>query len=359
VITSNYANSDALLAPEGEHAATPTGRLVRLCTENDVELEVFTAADVPGDLDQMGPQLIAPLVDLLRECETADQGMLFDGRHAGLSYVTRYRRERGTVALTIDASQGELASPFEPVDDDQRTRNRMQITRLHGITVTREDTGGPLGTGVVGIYDDSMTINNRNDSMARQYALWFVNLGTVEGYRYPSVTVDLAAAPQLAAAVLDVVPGDRIEVTGLDDTLAGFPQDTVSLIVEGIAHELTTRSWRATFRCSPFEPWAIGEVAAATGDTSDMVMRCDTDGSTVNTTAAAGATSLSVASSGVRWTTASDDYPLHLSVGGVKVRATACSGSSSPQTMTVDPLPVARASGLPIKLWEPRRIGLG
>lgn len=534
-ISSAFSDSFELGAYEGEFSTSVAGRLVRLCTENSIPLQRYTSASQVGSLDKMGPQLAKSLVDLMHECEAADQGQLWDGRSAGLQYTTRRRRELGTLTLTLDASAGELT--IAPTDDDQRTRNRVQVTRLHGITVTKEDATGPLGTGPdgIGIYDDSITINNRNDSMAHQYAHWFVALGTVEGYRYPSVTVNLAANPALAGDVLDVIPGDRIDVTGLDDTLASFPDDTVSLIVEGIAHEISTFSWMATFRCSLFEPWAVGEVAAESGaaaftvsypftsgsvgatnsgaavtggvvtasnvtvaavtagyasdpvlaitdmasttaaaaiaageyitltltpavdvtswsvtsltfdaarggsstprglvvrgshdgyaatlagggdlatenptlatrtitvtaltgltgpltlriygyapstgayidiDTiaiagtylssasvaADMVMRLDTDGSTVNTTAAAGATSLSVASSGEVWTTDADDYPLYLSVGGVKVRATACSGGSSPQTMTVDALPVARAAGLPIKLWQPRRIGLG
>ena len=358
-ITSAFAESYALNAYEGEAATTTAGRLTRLCDESGVRLQHYAAPANIGPLEQMGVQLSAPLLDLLRECETVDQGQLWDGRSAGLQYTTRRRRELGVVALTIDAAAGQLAGDFRPVDDDQRTRNRWQVTRLRGVTVTREDTDGPLGTGIVGVYDDSVTINNRNDAMASQYAWWLVGLGTVEGYRYPSVSVDLAASPELAGAVLDVVPGDRVDVVGLDDTLAGFPVSTVSLIVEGIAHQITTRSWTATFRCAPATPWLVGRVAAATGDTSDMVLRCDTDGSSLAAAAAVSATSISVASSGVRWTTTADDYPLYLSVGGIRVRATACSGTSSPQTMTVDALPVARPAGAPVKLWEPRRIGLG
>lgn len=261
-VTSFFANNDALIAFAGEGgASSSTGRLVRLCAENGVPLQryigpVFTL----GPLDRMGPQLVAPLLDLLRECELHGQGQLWDGRSAGLSYTTRKRRETSAVKLTIDAAAGELAGDFAPVDDDQRNRNKVTVTRLHGASYTWEDTAGPLGTGPTGIsiYDDAVTINVGDDDSVVDFAKWFVLLGTVEGYRYPSVTVDLAAAPHLAPAVLDLVPGERIDVTNLDTTLAGFPDATVNLIVEGIAHELTTRTWRATFRCSPYAPWATG-----------------------------------------------------------------------------------------------------
>jgi hypothetical protein len=103
----------------------------------------------------------------------------------------------------------------------------------------------------------------------------------------------------------------------------------------------------------------VAEAAADTGDTSEMVGRADTAGSALAAPASLGATSLSVATTvGPLWTTTADDYPLQLSVGGIEVRATACSGASSPQTMTVDALPIARAAAAPVALWDPRPLGL-
>jgi len=156
------------------------------------------------------------------------------------------------------------------------------------------------------------------------------------------------------------VPGERLDVVNLDDTLAGFPHDSVSLIVEGISHEVTPRTWRATFQCSPASPWLVGEVCEDSADTTELAWRLDTDGASLASSATAGATSLSVAtSSGALWTVDSEEYPLYLNVGGLKVRATACSGSSSPQTFTVDALAAARSSGAEVALWDPRPIGLG
>lgn len=366
-VGSQFSVKQPLIAFEGERASSSSiGRIERLCAENGVALTRHTSSpaavgDNLTDFDAMGPQLVAPLLDLLHEAEAADQGQLWDGRAHGLSYTTRRRREEGIVKLTIDASDGELAPGFEPTDDDQRTRNRFVITRTHGITASYEDTSGPLGTDVIGIYDDSDEVNIGRDQDVIEHAQWRVGLGTVEGDRYPSLTVDLRAAPHLAADVLDIIPGERIDVIDLDDTLDEFTLPTVSLIVEGIAHEISQSSWLVTFACSPFEPWAVGRVAAEVGDTSDMVMRLDTDGSQLAAAAAAGATSISVAtdSGAALWTTVSDDFPFWVQVGGLPVRVTACSGSTSPQTMTVDPLPLARSSGAAVALHEPRRLGMG
>jgi hypothetical protein len=370
-ISSAFTSTDVLVAFQGELASSGAvnpfeSRLERLASENGVPVTRYTSTQALstdrlaiGGFDTVGAQLVAPLLTLLREAEAADQGQLWDGRSFGLSYTTRRRREDGIVRLTIDAAAGELAEAFDPVDDDQRTRNKVQVTRTRGTTAAWEDSTGPLGTLTIGIYDESTNVNLGRDQDVVQHAQWRVGLGTVEGYRYPSVSVDLRRSPHLAAAVLDLIPGERIDVTNLDDTLAQFTAPSASLIVEGIAHEITSKSWRVTFRCSPFEPWAVGRVAEETGDTSDMVMRLDTDGSQVTVRAEKGFTTLTVSASPALWTTAADDYPLWLEVDGLPVRATACSGASSPQAFTIDPLPVPRAVGAQVQLWQPRRLGMG
>ena len=370
-ITGLYSSTGPLKAFAGEFttsgATNPiVSRMERLCSENSVPITRYStgvASDPATQFDTVGPQTVSPLLTLLRECEAADQGQLWDGRSHGLSYTTRRRREIGTVALTVDAGAGELAAGFDPADDDQRTRNKVAVKRTYGITSAYEDSTGPYGTATIGTYDESVTLNLGRDQDTIHHAQWQVGLGTadVEGYRYPSVTVDLRVSPDLAPDVLDIVPGDRIDVTNLDDTLDGFTAPTVSLIVEGIKHAITPKTWQVTFQCSLFEPWAVGLVASPTGDTSDMLMRLDTDGSTLAVNAPLGATSIRVASTGTGalWTTVADDFPFWIEVAGLPVRVTACSGSSSPQTFTCDPLTAVRLSGGAVQLWQPRRLGLG
>ncbi len=348
--------------PEFAYASPSTySRLSRLCAENAVELTVYSVAGVNDSLDRregLGPQFPVPLLQLLRECETVDQGQLWDGRSAGLAYTTRRFREDGVVMLTVDAAALELAAPFDPVDDDQRTRNRAEAKRTYGASAVYEDTDGPMGTATIGVYDTSVEVNGSDDTMMTQHAAWQVALGTVYGYRVPTLTVDLRATPALAGQALDLVPGDRVQVLNPDAVLVGFPADTVDLIVEGVAHRLGAAGWVATLRCSPMSPWLVGLVSDETGDTDEALARVDTDGSTLASAALAGATSLSVASSGALWSTTADDYPLILDVGGIAVRATACTGASSPQTMTVDPLPYARSSGTAVALRDPRPLAL-
>lgn len=357
-VTSLTSLLTPLVAFFGESAtAASTGRFFRLGAENNVDINVHGSAESLTLYDQMGPQRVAPLLELLHEAETSDQGTLWDGRVDGLSYTTRRYRELGTAPLVIQADQ--LYNSFDPVDDDQRTRNRVSATRVHGVTATYEDADGPMGTATIGTYDTSLTVNNAHDVMAIHYAAWGVRLGTTPGYRYPTLSLNARTVPHLVEDILRVIPGDRINIEGLSDTLTGFHPGTVSQIVEGISHTITPAEWIVTFRCSPFSPWGIARIADETGDGSEFAFRLDTTGSTLASGVSAGATSISITTaSGPLWSTNSDDYPLSLSIGGIEVVATACSDPSSPQTVTVEPMPLARSSGAPISLWDPRPLGL-
>lgn len=346
-------------------AGTPSAsRIDRLCTENGVFADRYTSpGSIPADdfatFEGMGPQGSASLLDLLFECETVDQGQLWDGRTAGLTFTTRRYREVGTVALTLDAAAGELAPPFSAIDDDQRTRNQVTVRRTAGAEATYADTTGPMGVDVVGLYDTSVDANAANDTYPPLLAGWLVALGTVTGYRTPTLTVDLRTTPYLAGDVLDLIPGDRVQVLAPAAALGAFPTAALDLIVEGIAHAIDASGWVVTLTCSPFLPWSVGRVGDESADVSEFLLRPDSDGSTLAAAAGHSVTSISVATpSGPLWTTAADDYPLDLDVGGIRVHATACSGTTSPQTFTVDALDLDRASGAAVALWHPHPLGL-
>lgn len=343
-----------------EEITTVGGRLDRLAAENAIALTYYSGtADDGSPADTAGPQQIDTLVNLIHACEDEERGVLWDGLTAGLAYTTRRRRENADAVVTVDAAAAGLAGPFAPVDDDQRTRNRWSVARSGGSEFVCEDVDGPMGTAAVGVYADSLTVNSAGDDAARLIAGWLVHAGTVQGYRYPTVTLDLRAAPALAAAVTGLYIGARVDVTNLGATFTGAADETVSLTVEGIAHDVGPKNWKVTLSCSAFEVWRVAVLAADTGDNAENLARLDTDGATAAAACSAAATSLSVATaSGPLWTTAADDYPLYLDVGGVQVRATACSGAASPQTFTTDPLPQAVPVGTPIAVWNPPVLGL-
>lgn len=301
-----------MLAWTGEAS---TDRLARVAGENAVPLSVRGGSDLT-----MGPQGLDTVLELLREAETTDQGILYDGVSPGLRYVARELRENTDPTLVIDANAYELSPGFAPTDDDQRTVNSVTVKQKDGSQVTASDEAS---IAAIGLYDASETINTDDAAMLDHYASWLLHLGSLDGYRYPQVTVDVRATPALAAQALALQPSSRIDVTSLGDVLLGHPADTVSLLVEGLSHSISPLEWTVTAQSSPYEPWRIIRLAADTGDTSEYVAHLDTDDSRLSTTSAQDATALNVVTlSGPAWTTDADDMPIDVDVHGWTVTVT-------------------------------------
>lgn len=352
-VTSLYDNRAELDANLGE---TVADRITRLCAENDVPVTITGTATTP-----MGPQSVDTLLNLLRQCEAVDQGILHDGLSAGLSYVARSTRENAAVALTLDATLGQVKQPLDPVDDDQRSRNQVTASRVNGSSFTYADTTGPLGTTAIGLYDASVAVNSETDQAAYVYAGWLVHLGTIEGYRYPRVPINLAASPELAAGWLAIRPAGRIDLAGVDTYRSQFPTEDPALVLEGYSQQIDQHTWDVQANCSPQQGWRVGLLADATGSTGENLVRLASDGSTIDTAAAIGATSLSVATaSGPLWTRVADDFPFDIDVAGIRVTVTGITGATSPQTFTVTGATVTKALAIgdAVAPWRPPALAL-
>ena len=335
-------------------------RLLRLTTENvmwyvQYDGTVYNVAVT----DYMGPQPSGTLLDLLRSCETCDQGILWDGVNPGVSYTTKRYRESRAPKLTLNAAAGEVAAGFVPIHDDAYRVNRAVAQRRKGSNAVYEDQTGPLGWGIVGRYEDSLTTDVIADSALIQYAAWMVHQGTCEGYRYPQLGLNLTRHPELLDEWLTIIPGDRVDVANLATVTGTAPVEPVALAVEGFSQTITSHTWDVIMNTSLYRRWSVAQVCSETGDTREFGARVDTNGSTMAALTAAGQATLDViVSAGPLWTTQADDYPLLLDVGAVSVRATACTaggvaGNASRQSFTIDPMPVTRPAGTAVQLWNP------
>src|SRR5258705_6667716 len=161
----------------------------------------------------MGPQGTGTLLALLRECEAADGGVLYEKRW-GLAYQSRAERYNQPVGLALDFNQGQVAEEPTPADDDQRTRNLITVSRTSGSEATAEQTTGPMGTGTEGpgIYADSVALNVETDTPLPDQAYWRLHLGTVDEDRWPSLALNLAASPELIDAWTALGYGARFTV---------------------------------------------------------------------------------------------------------------------------------------------------
>ncbi|MFH9430231.1 hypothetical protein ACH4JZ_18310 [Streptomyces sp. NPDC017615] len=238
-------------------------RMRRLCTEEDIPLRIVGNI---ADTAPVGSQRPAPLLDLLRECAAADGGIFGEtSDRRSLVYRTRTDLYNQAPKLVLDYATGQIASPFEPVEDDQ-VRNSWEVQRAGGASGTATLDTGPLSTGDIGLYEDSTTLNLASDDQPTPTANWLLHLSTWDEPRYPSVTVLLHKTPELIPAVMALGEGDKIQIVNLPREFTG--SGTAELLVDGWAEEFLPRTWTVTFNCAPAGPWNVA-ASAITEDWED------------------------------------------------------------------------------------------
>lgn len=236
----------AALAYAGELSGI---RVARLCTEESIPHDV-----TGGSTEAMGAQTAQTPLDLMRECEAVEEGLLVERLDGRLGFDPHADRENQGISLTLDYSSRHVSPPFEPTDDDQRIRNDVTVTRTGGAKAQVVDTTGPVGVTAVGRYDEGVTLNLSTDDQPYFHAGWRVNLGTVDGLRFPTVTVNLRRNNSLTAAFLALDIGSRIKITNLPDVVSF---DDVDLIVEGYTEQISQKNWVITFNCAPYRPYKV------------------------------------------------------------------------------------------------------
>lgn len=352
-ITSLFDLGGSLDAWRGEAAGR---RIERLCLENDITLTVR------GDLDAtaaMGPQGARTLLDLLRECANADLGILTEMRaDIGLHYRTNASLYN-QVPVELDYAGGDLSPPLEPTEDDRNLANDVTVSRDQGSSARMVRRTGPLSIKPppegVGRYDTEVTLNVASDDQLAQQAQWRLHLGTIGALRYPTVTVAIHGRPSLQIPLSSMDPGDRLRIL---NTPPWLPPGDVGLIAEGFSETINAFAWTWQANTSPDTSHTVAQLD------SDTLGRLDTSGSELAAAITASATSMDVAvTSGPLWVTDSAEFPLDVEVGGEVIRVTAVSGTSSPQTFTVERsingVTRAHDAGAAVSLAQPARLALG
>ncbi len=313
------------LDPIGESAGR---RFQRICAEEGIAFSGI------GDLDNtvtMGSQPRVKPLDILLECEEADNGILFENLSVfGLGYRTRADLYNQDAALSLSYVDNQLAEVPTPVDDDQLTKNSITATNSNtDISASASLLTGALSTvdppAGVGVYGDSVSVNLSSDAYLADQANWRLHLGTVDESRYPQISVNLGHSQftvnsALRMATINMRPGDRLVITNLPSWL---PPDDISVIVLGISETIDHYQHQITFNCAPESPYRV-----ATAD--DAVLRIDTDGSALYADAASGDTSVYVTpTTGNVWTTDTAETPWDIEVGGEVMTVTTCSSRAS------------------------------
>lgn len=341
---------------------TAEARIVRLCSENNIPL--FRSGTLGGSA-RMGYQGIDTVVNLLRECEATDMGILYEDRAGyGLAYRSRNSILNEAAGATASYAANQLAGDPDPIDDDAFVRNDITVTRNNAGSSRVTQTTGPLSTASpsatppgVGVYDDEVSISLNSDDACDDQAGWRLHVGTVDEARYPRLGFNLASPsiansatlPQ-ALAYLDL--GGRLDVT---NPPAWLPPETIRQVVNGTTETLANYERFITFNCSPYSAWTVGVY----GPSNVAVSRYSSDGTTVRTAMTTTQTTMNLTTPyGPLWTTDPAQFSFDLMVAGERMTATACSGStSSTQVFTVirsvNGVVKTHAVGETVELFEP------
>lgn len=366
-----WANASAAAIPTAANVAaaalgyageTAGRRIERVCAKGNIPIVLV------GDLDQttkMGVQFAEPRLAQIRDAEATDFGILATSRTANsLWYRTRSNLYNQTAKLVLDYAAKVVAPPFEPTDDDARTRNDVTATRRDGGSYQIAETTGPLAAVDppigIGQYQDEVTVNVESDAQLAGVAAWLLNWGTLDAARYPSLTVNLqalegqlgaVAADALIAQVLAVDLGDLIQVQNLD--AADIPDD-LELLAFGYSEEFTNRTWTWTANCGPYDLYRVAKFGQ---------QKYDADGSVLTAAITNAATSFQVTQGGTSiWTRTPAAFPFDVNIGGERMTVTNVTSATSPQTFTVtrgvNGVAIAHAAGESVRLWDTPRFAL-
>ncbi|MFK0155368.1 hypothetical protein ACIQVK_25245 [Streptomyces sp. NPDC090493] len=247
--TGAYANTArAALGWRGEGARA---RFNRLCTEQ----AVAGAAGIDESVQPyMGAQKSGKFLDLLREVETTDGGILTERPDGlGLAYRGASTMWGQKPALVLDWTAG-LIDAITPKDDDKQAFNEWTVKRIDGSEATYTLETGVNSVADIGLYDTSTELSVYSDDALPSQAFRRVQLATVDEMRYPLVSLSLANARVYAMLdkIYAVDVGDLIRITNIpNDYGAGY----VDLLVIGIQDAQGPQDWSRGFVCVPGEPW--------------------------------------------------------------------------------------------------------
>jgi hypothetical protein len=345
--TLSLLDSTFVLVANGYDGEFASARVKRVFTDAGIDVNVHI-----GDSVVMGPQpKAATSLDVARDAETADQGVLYE-RGAVLGYIPHGARMGVPVTMALDWALGHIADTPEPTDDDQRIVNQWTSERDGGSTATVTD---PESVARKRLYANGGTINVSSDQALADDAGWHVAVGTSDVMRWPQVTINLVAHPELIPLWLACRVGSRITIANLPkQQLAG---EVADLLLEGWTQTITKYSWLVEMSLSPAGPYV------QVGNYDDTDAFYDVDTSVVATGFNASATSIAVKAPLAydTWDVAGG-YVLKMNGEPISVTSATAPVLSSgfyTQTLTVTRGTLAKAhlAGELVRLYDPTRWG--
>lgn len=333
--TLDYAQ--ALFGWQGETAPARAYRVLH--TENGLPFQK------EGDYTKgitMGNQPIAAPLTVLDQTAAVDQGLVWSPRfHAGIGYITYTALVDRAARLAMSYASQQMFGDLEVIDDDKTTVNSVTVEKSNtsnsvGSKVTRTQTTGPLSIadpkdGGVGLYESSQPLNVYTLDGAANEAGFLLMKGTLDQPRLEHIPMLLhnprvyANIPRLMAA-WDVREGTFLTSQGIPTTISADP---ITTVVIGSEERMTQLEHEITWFGAQGDVYTAGQVADSTHH-----YRVQASAVYLNATITSTATTAVVKSlDGYLLSTTA--VPYDITMGGERMTVTACTGATSPQTLTV------------------------
>lgn len=348
---TNTAPASVTQMIRGWTGETAGRRIERLCAEEGVPL--VTEGDL-DDTEAMGMQTAGTLLDLLLQCEEADMGLLHEPRTA-LALAYRTRKSLYAQAPTLELTYPQL-SAIQPVEDDQRTRNDVIVSRKFGSSARATVTTGPLSVlappNGVGRYQDTKTLVLASDDQLQYQADWRVRVGTIDEPRYPILALDVykyTGASKTNAAALDV--GDLMTVSG---TPIWVPREGVAALAIGYQETIGPAAWLLELNAIPGTPW--DDIFVLDSTTNGRL-----DATTLVTNEPLDTTETGVDYAGeavITTATAPGEFPVSLLIGGEQMTNTGTVGATMTVVRSANGVIKSHLTAAPIQLARPGVLAL-
>lgn len=201
-----------------------------------------------GHEDTNGKQVL----ELLRDLETAEQGVIFDSRDGRLRFQPRQTRYTKTPDITLSMTSQQVGDDYAPKLDRSNLINRVEASNPTGtVQVIYDD---PNSQAEYGMAATSISTMANSSQEPFSLATWLVNSYSTPKMRAGSVTVDVAlqsGGSPSGSACLGVDISSVIRITGLPSQLGG---GSIDYFVEGYTENIGANTYTITYNLSPSSP---------------------------------------------------------------------------------------------------------
>lgn len=225
------------------------------------------------------------VLDYLRIAADTEAGRLFVAADGALTFHDRHRPFDAEPVLRIVSGRGThpYFQAVDRLDDDQLTTNAVQATRRGGSGALVED---PASVAELGRQRTNLATINQGDDTDRMLAAWIVANRSLPAERIPTIRVPVHGVdPAQRNTFVGLELGDVVEVQ--HDIGVGDPV-TLTVVVEGVRHEVTAAEWWTDLYLGPAPSWRMFEIddSEGSGDvlwTESMVLIAEPLTSTATT----------------------------------------------------------------------------